>query len=96
MPRPELSSRAQKDIDELYRFGIAQYGLRYADEYVRLLRGRINQLEQFPLLGVDRSDVRPNIRLLVFKAHNIPYRVADGRVLIARVLHSSANWANLI
>ena len=96
MPRLEVSSRAERDIDDLYRFGIVQYGLRLADDYVQLLHRRMGQLEQFPLLGVERSDVRPNIRLLVFKAHNIPYRVISNRVLIVRVLHRAADWANLL
>lgn len=96
MPRLEVSSRAQRDIDELLRFGIAHYGVRYTDNYVRLLRERMHHLEQFPLLGVARPDVRPGIRLLVFKAHNVPYRMIGDTVLIVRVLHRSANWSSLI
>jgi toxin ParE1/3/4 len=96
MPRLEVSSRAQRDIDELFQFGIPHYGVRYTDNYVRQLRERIRQLQQFPLLGVARPDVRPDIRLLVFKARNVPYRVIGDIVLIVRVLHRSANWASLV
>ncbi len=94
--RLKLSVRAERDIHELVRFGYSQYGFQYTEEYTRQLRQRIAQLREFPLIGVPRSDVRPGIRLLIFKAHNIPYLVLDGEVEVVRVLHRSANWADLV
>jgi len=96
MPRLEVSSRAEREIDDLYLHGILRYGLRQADDYVRQLRQRMSQLEETPFIGVERSDVRPHVRLLVFKAHNILYRVTGDSVLIARVLHRNADWMNLL
>ncbi len=96
MRQLEVSARAERDIHDLYRYGVVTYGVRPADEYTRQLRQRMKQLADMPFLGVDRSDVRPDIRLLVFKAHNIPYRVNPDGVLIVRVLHRSANWVKIL
>jgi toxin ParE1/3/4 len=94
--RFELSSRAERDIHELYLHGVSAYGFKFTEEYTGALRTRISQLARMPYLGAAREDVGPGIRLLVFKAHHIPYRVDSGRVLIVRVLHRRANWSQLV
>jgi plasmid stabilization system protein ParE len=90
----KLSARAERDIQDLVRFGFSQYGFRFTEEYARQLRQRMGQLRETPFIGAPRGDVRPGIRLLVFKAHNIPYRVTGETVEIILVLHRNANWAN--
>lgn len=94
--RLRLSARAERDIHELVRFGYSEYGFHFTEDYARQLRQRIGQLRELPFIGAPRSDVRPGIRLLIFKAHNIPCRVVGDEVEIVRVLHRKANWANLI
>jgi toxin ParE1/3/4 len=94
--RLKLSARAESDIHELIRFGYHQYGLHFTEEYARQLRQRIGQLRELPFIGAPRSDIRPGIRLLIFKAHNIPYRVTSDEVEIIRVLHRKANRAKLL
>jgi len=94
--RLELSARAEREIHELYLHGVSAYGFRQADEYIRQLRQRIGQLAEMPFTGAPRSDIRPGIRLLVFKAHNILYKVTSDSVLIVRILHRSANWVKLL
>ena len=96
MMRLEFSRRAETDIKDLIRFGYSQYGFDFTSEYARKLRLRIAQLRELPFIGAPRNDVRPGIRLLIFKAHNIPYRVTGDTVEIVRVLHRKANWASLL
>ncbi|MBL8599726.1 MAG: type II toxin-antitoxin system RelE/ParE family toxin [Devosia sp.] len=93
--RLEFSVRAERDIHELVRFGVVRYGFGFTQDYARQLKERIGQLADMPFMGVPRNDVRAGIRLLVFKAHNIPYRVDGQTVLIVRVLHRTANWVKL-
>jgi toxin ParE1/3/4 len=94
--RLKFSDRAEKDVKELIRFGYSEYGFNFTTEYARQLKQRIAQLRELPFIGAPRNDVRPGIRLLIFKAHNIPYRVNGETVEIVRVLHRRANWANLM
>jgi toxin ParE1/3/4 len=93
--RLEFSVRAERDIHELVRFGISQYGFRFTQDYTHQLRQRISQLVDMPFMGAPRNDVRPGIRLLVFKAHNIPYRVDGETIYVVRILHRTADWVKL-
>ena len=96
MPRLDVSSRAARDIQELIRFGVTTYGFRFTDDYARQLRQRLNQLPEMPFIVASRGDIGPDMRLLVFKAHNVPYRVTEDAVIIVRVLHRSANRSDLL
>jgi toxin ParE1/3/4 len=96
MRRLEISLRAERDLDRLFFYGMTSYGLRPADEYLRQMRHRLAGLAELPFIGTDRSDIRPGIRLLAFRAHHIFYRVSEDVVLIARILHHTADWRNIV
>ncbi len=67
-----------------YYAGVA--GLQTADKIVRDIRDAYRSLEDFPLAGRVRDELRPGLRSLALRPHVIPYRVVDGAAEIARVL----------
>lgn len=89
---PRISPAARQDIDELYIYGILTYGLRQADAYVAGLRGTINTIAEHPMLGREKDEIRPPVRLVPYEAHHLFYDVIDETVVLQRVLHRSANW----
>ena len=90
--RLEISGHAERDLEELHLYGISRYGLRAADAYLGELFAKLGHIAQHPLAAQERFGTRPPVRLVVQRAHNILYTVADETVTILRVLHHSANW----
>lgn len=96
MPPPRISPAAQQDIDEVYLYGILAYGLGQADGYISGLREAVLVLAEHPLMGRERDEVRPPIRLLPYESHHLFYDVIDGTVVLQRVLHHSADWTEML
>ena len=80
------------ELDALNYFGIMTYGSGPAESYYRDLQDAMNALTQHPFIHRERDEVRPPVRLLVFRAHNVFYDVTDEDVVIVRVLHHTADW----
>lgn len=95
MTPPRISTAAQQDIDEIYLYGILNYGPRQADGYLGGLRRALLLIAEHPLMGRERDEVRPPIRLWLHEAHHVFYDLIDGTVVVQRVLHHSADWTEL-
>lgn len=85
MPAPRISPAAQQDIDDLYVFGIQSFGMKQADAYLAGLRESILTIAEHPMIGRERHDVRPPIRLISYEAHHLFYDLIDGTGAAARV-----------
>jgi toxin ParE1/3/4 len=83
-----VSLRAAADLREIGRF-IAADDPRRARSFVAELRARCNDLRQMPLRGRPAPEIAPDVRILVFRAYLILYRVQSDRFLIDRVLHGA-------
>lgn len=82
-----LTSDADEDFADIYRYSVQTFGLLRADEYaVRLIEG-FELLAKNPLAGGDYSHIRPNSRRLVHEKHVIYYWLeAQGGIAIFRIL----------
>ncbi len=95
MRRLRISERARRELEEIYRFGMLNYGVSPAGRYITRLEAKLEFLAEHPFVGTERKEVRPPIRLGIFEAHNILYDVNDDEVIVQRILHHSANWTDL-
>jgi toxin ParE1/3/4 len=77
MPRPRFSPEAHRDLDDIYVYGTLTYGLAHTDDYANGLLATIERLGANPRIARERDEVRPPIRLLTYRAHNICYDI-DG------------------
>ncbi len=83
-----ISEEARQDIISIWAY-VAADNVVAADRLLRAIEEKANRLRDHPLLGLDRSDIRPNVRCLTQGHYLIFYRFdpVDDRVDVVRVLH---------
>jgi toxin ParE1/3/4 len=90
-----LTSAADLDLDDIYDFGITEFGLRIANAYLDGLIDCFNFLAENPRICRVRDELRPLVRIRPHGSHLVFYEVDDAySVLILRVRHGSENWHN--
>ncbi|WP_425637713.1 type II toxin-antitoxin system RelE/ParE family toxin [Algoriphagus yeomjeoni] len=88
----KLSELCDKDIGGIYEYGIEQFGHKQAKEYIQGLNGSFESLAKQSFMGLDASELIPELRRLTFKSHMIFYFTTDYGALIVRVLHQSMDY----
>jgi toxin ParE1/3/4 len=84
---------AEDDLFELYHYIASEAGLAIAGEYVERIEAACLGLENFPLLGRARDDIRPGLRTLGFERRAvIVYRIVGREVVIVRVFHGGQDF----
>jgi len=85
---------ARRDIDQLYRYGIENFGEPIADAYVARLLNVFEFIARHPALARERSDISPPVRMHPHESHLVVYRSSPDEVEIVRVLPARADWVN--
>lgn len=85
-----------KAIGDLKEIGdyIASDNPRRALTFIEEIEQRCETLVCNPLIGISRDDLTPDLRSVSFKKYLIFYRVRNGGVFIARVIHGSRDYLN--
>jgi len=81
--------RARRDLKEIWRYTVQQWGAAQADQYLYDLDQEIQGLLQFPELGAPLNHIRAGYRRLQVKRHLVFYRRDGQRLEIVRVLHDA-------
>lgn len=90
-----LTQAAAQDVVDIYRLGLARFGVRQADAYHALLERSFRYLSDNPLAARERLEISPPVRIHPVQAHLVIYqRQADGDILIVRVRHGHEDWAD--
>jgi toxin ParE1/3/4 len=90
-----LALAADLDLDEVYDFGITEFGLRIANAYLDGLIDCFNSLAENPRICRVRDEIRPAVRIRPYSSHLIFYEVDDANsVLVLRIRHGRENWYN--
>jgi len=87
-----LTKKADKDVSQLYEYGIGQFGLKRAKIYLHELIVRFEVLTENPALGRSAADVYPGLRRIAYKAHSIFYLLDSDGLLIVRVLRTEMDF----
>jgi toxin ParE1/3/4 len=82
---------AQADLSEIWRHGVATWGVEQADRYVDGLFAIFDLLADFPELARDRTEFLPPVRIHSSGAHLVIYRLEGQGVQIIRILHARQN-----
>jgi toxin ParE1/3/4 len=85
--RIELTVAAERDLIDIFLYGVEHFGLAQAERYAAALNDRIESAAENPSFGADYSFVRENVRRLEAVSHAIYYRVTTTGILVLRVLH---------
>lgn len=81
-----FSEGAAHDFDQIYDFGIDEFGLDQATKYQNRLKQRFSELADTPLLYPAVEHIREGYRRSVCGVHSIYYRIEGQGVVIVRIL----------
>lgn len=98
MPRKIVKApRALGDIERLYLNGVELFGEVQAERLHHEIYSRFDHLAENPLLGPERNEIVPGLRLYYLPAPVvIAYRVTDAEVIILRVFHGREDYQSLL
>lgn len=85
--------QAEDDLFELYRYIAEDSGLAIAVGYIDRIEAACLGLENFPLRGQARDDIRPGLRTLGFERRVvIVYQVQAHEVVIVRIFYGGQDY----
>ena len=87
-----LTAPADRDIDDVLRYGRKAHGGERAERYLLGLLEELDEIAAAPFQAQLREEADPPVRLRVYVGHNILYDVLEDEVVILRILHHSVNW----
>ena len=84
-----LSQQADNDLDEIFDYTAAQFGIEQAIKYLSGFDDVFDNLCRNPETGRKRNEIRNGLRSTSNKSHTIFYRIMAGHIWIVRILHGS-------
>jgi toxin ParE1/3/4 len=91
-----LAPRALADLDDIWRFTAETWSLNQADRYIDDLVCVFETIAVFPTLARERSEFSPPVRIHSHEGHLVIYLLADGEVVVLRVLGGRQDWLSIL
>ena len=90
------SGLAEADLDEIFDF-IAADNPRRARSYIEDIRQACRDLCHTPLIGVERPDLRPGLRILpLWRRVVVAYALPPDELLVLRVFTSGRDYETIM
>ena len=90
MKRWSLTGKAKRDLADIRRYTLEQWGIQKAEDYINKLYEKIQLAAEHPSIGIDRSkslNLGYEIRSIFCVSHVIYYAVLENRISVVAVLH---------
>ena len=87
-----LTHKAEDDLHNCFVYGVENFGLERAVDYLTTLHDKFLALADNPMLGLDASEIAPHTRRFSQGQHIIFYQIDGTAVLIARVLRKEMDF----
>ena len=87
MAEYRLSPGAQRDLDGIFDYSLAQWGLPQALRYTDLIEAACADLARAPQQAQGCADIRPGYRRRSVEQHVIYFRPTSYGIAIIRILH---------
>jgi toxin ParE1/3/4 len=90
MKKWQLSGRAKRDLADIRRFTLEQWGSQKAEDYFKSLYEKIRLAAERPAIGIDCSkslNLGHEIRSIVHVSHIIYYAVLETHISVVAILH---------
>jgi toxin ParE1/3/4 len=87
MAEYRLSPQAQGDLEDIFDYTVAKWGLEQALQYDQLLETALVELAKDPLLAPSCAHIRPGYRRRSVEQHVIYFRQTSYGIAIIRILH---------
>lgn len=82
-----LTPRARRDLDAVFDYSVAQWGLPQALRYTDLIEVACADLAEAPQRAQDCASIRPGYRRRSVEQHVIYFRTTGYGIAIVRILH---------
>lgn len=83
-----IAPLAKRDLKQIYNYGIGNWGIRQASDYLDNLKEQFWTLAEQPRMGIEREELLPDMRSLPVDSHIVFYRLQQSQVEVIRVLHN--------
>ena len=84
----KLQPEAEKDLEDIWHYTAKKWGVEQAMQYVDAFDEAFQFLADNPLVGRERTEFTPTVRIHSFQKHRIVY-ISDGSgVIIIRLLYA--------
>lgn len=87
-----LTKKAEDDIQNIFEYGIAQFGIEQALEYLNELEEILELLALKPKLARVRKELNHQTRAHPFYSHVILYKEFNNTALILSIRSARENW----
>jgi toxin ParE1/3/4 len=85
-----LTSKAKRDLADIRRFTLEQWGEEKAENYLKTIYEKIRLVAAHPAIGINRSEslnIGSEIRGIVCASHVIYYTILENHITVVAVLH---------
>ncbi|AJP72014.1 type II toxin-antitoxin system RelE/ParE family toxin [Sphingomonas hengshuiensis] len=93
MAEYRLSPKAQRDLESVFDYTRAQWGLPQAMRYIDLIEAACADLAEAPHRAQDCTHIRPGYRRRTVEQHVLYFRLASHGIAIIRILHQRMDTA---
>lgn len=88
-----LSPRAQRDLEAVFDYTVAQWGLPQALRYTALIEAACADLAEAPQQSQSCANIRPSYRRRSVEHHVIYFRPTIYGIAVVRILHQRMDTA---
>jgi toxin ParE1/3/4 len=89
-----INVRATQDLSEISEY-LAEISLERSDRFLQDFDRKCRQIVNFPLSGKSYTEIRPDLRGMVFQGYLIFYRVLESEIEIMRVIAGRRDLTSL-
>lgn len=82
-----VSPAAREDLQNIYQFGLQQWGSVQAGSYLDGIKALLWRLTEQPHMGIERAELLPAMRSFAVERHVVFYRYKAPNIEIVRILH---------
>ena len=93
MAEYRLSPKAQRDLDGIFDYTVAQWDLPQALRYTDLIEAACSGLAETPLQSQNCATIRPSYRRRNVEQHVIYFRQTSYGIAVIRILHQRMDAA---
>ena len=95
MARYDITKEATEDLYKIWAYTVDTWSEEQADTYYSLLEAGMNEVADAPeRIGKPYDEILPGLKAYHVRRHILFYTIqANGRVLIARILHEKMDYA---
>ena len=94
MAKYDITKEATEDLYKIWAYTVDTWSEEQADTYYSLLEAGMNELANAPeRIGKPYDEILPGLRAYHVRRHLLFYTIqANGRALIARILHEKMDY----